>query len=187
MINLVVFFLIVSALLSSLMLVISKNKIYSILYLIYLYICVSLLFMYIGASVVGLFYFLVYIGAVAVLFLFSIMILNLKDVQLENDFSSVFGMLSLFFLISVQVLLFGGEWFFYESSYEYLFTTNELLRLLGIIIFKHYSFVLTLAGMILLVAMMGAIYLTNRKRGYFMKQQTYSLARTNNIYYVNVY
>jgi NADH-quinone oxidoreductase subunit J len=170
------------AIVSSVLLLWSTNKIYSILYLILLYICVSLIFLYLGATVVGLFYFLVYIGAVAVLFLFSIMILNLKDVQLENDIQVLFGILIVACALCVQFYLLGGELFTYDNSYEYMFTTNQLLRLVGIIIFKQYSFLLTVAGLILLVSMLGAIVLTNKKKGYYMKNQWHSLARQGKLY-----
>jgi NADH:ubiquinone oxidoreductase subunit 6 (subunit J) len=156
---------------ASMLLLWSNNKIYSILYLILLYICVSLIFLYLGATVVGLFYFLVYIGAVAVLFLFSVMILNLKDIQLENDVQVLLGIFVLAFALCVQFYFLGGE------TFEYMFTTNQLLRLVGIVMFKHYSFLLTVAGLILLVSMMGAIWLTNKKKGYYIKNQWHSLAR----------
>ena len=75
---LIVIFLCISILVCSLMLLLTNNRIHSILYLIFIYMSTSVLFMYMGAVLLGVFYFLVYIGAVAVLFLFSVMILDLK-------------------------------------------------------------------------------------------------------------
>lgn len=175
------------AIIASILLLWSSNKIYSILYLILLYICVSLIFLYLGATVVGLFYFLVYIGAVAVLFLFSVMILNLKDIQLENDIQVLLGIFVVTFSLCIQLYFLGGDLFVYENQYEYMFTTNQLLRLVGIVMFKHYSFLLTVAGLILLVSMMGAIWLTNKKKGYYMKNQWHSLAREGKIYMSHSY
>jgi NADH-quinone oxidoreductase subunit J len=175
------------AIIASILLLWSTNKIYSILYLILLYICVSLIFLYLGATVVGLFYFLVYIGAVAVLFLFSVMILNLKDIQLENDLQVLLGIFVVTLSLGVQFYFLGGELWFYDTSYEYMFTTNQLLRLVGIVMFKHYSFLLTVAGLILLISMMGAIWLTNKKKGYFMKNQWHSLAREGKLYMSQAY
>jgi len=175
------------AIIASILLLWSSNKIYSILYLILLYICVSLIFLYLGATVVGLFYFLVYIGAVAVLFLFSVMILNLKDIQLENDIQVLCGLMVVLFSLGIQFYFLGDDLFYYENSYEYMFTTNQLLRLVGIIMFKHYSYLLTIAGLILLVSMIGAIWLTNKKKGYFMKNQWHSLAREGKLYMSHSY
>lgn len=175
------------AIIASILLLWSSNKIYSILYLILLYICVSLIFLYLGATVVGLFYFLVYIGAVAVLFLFSVMILNLKDIQLENDIQVLLGIFVVTFSLCIQLYFLGGDILVYDNQYEYMFTTNQLLRLVGIVMFKHYSFLLTVAGLILLVSMMGAIWLTNKKKGYYMKNQWHSLAREGKIYMSHSY
>lgn len=175
------------AIIASILLLWSSNKIYSILYLILLYICVSLIFLYLGATVVGLFYFLVYIGAVAVLFLFSVMILNLKDIQLENDIQVLLGIFVVTLSLCIQLYFLGGDILIYENQYEYMFTTNQLLRLVGIVMFKHYSFLLTVAGLILLVSMMGAIWLTNKKKGYYMKNQWHSLAREGKIYMSHSY
>jgi NADH:ubiquinone oxidoreductase subunit 6 (subunit J) len=109
------------------------------------------------------------------------MILNLKDIQLENDVQVLLGIFVLAFALCVQFYFLGGE------TFEYMFTTNQLLRLVGIVMFKHYSFLLTVAGLILLVSMMGAIWLTNKKKGYYIKNQWHSLARDGKLFMSHSY
>lgn len=176
-------------LIASLLLLISNNKIHCILYLIFIYMCSSIIFMYLGVAIVGLFYFLVYIGAVAVLFLFSIMILNLKEHVSEMDYFHFFSLVFLSLIFFVHFYLIFNDSYFgvYLNSYEYYYGPGDFLKLLGILILKNYDFVLTLAGLVLLVSILGAIHITSVKEGSFTKEQNNPLIRTSNIYYVNIY
>jgi NADH:ubiquinone oxidoreductase subunit 6 (subunit J) len=145
--------------------------------------------LYIGTTILGLFYFLVYIGAIAVLFLFSIMILDLKDFVYEYDYSIFINVFFFLFIISIQFFLLVSKinFFLISSSYEYFFSTNEYLLILGILIFNKYNFVLLLVAIILLLAMVGSIHLTNKKKGFFIKKELFILSRNHNIYHCLVY
>jgi NADH:ubiquinone oxidoreductase subunit 6 (subunit J) len=145
--------------------------------------------MYLGVLILGLFYFLVYIGAIAVLFLFSVMILDLKESIYERDYSFFFSIICVIFILSIQFffIFMKTDVFFYGNSYEYFIPTNEFLRILGLIIFKKYSFMLLLVGFILLLAMLGSIYLTNKKKGFFIKKQAFPLSRNYNAFHCIIY
>jgi len=178
-----------SVIVSCILFLLSSNKIYSILYLILIYMCVSLLMMYLGVLILGLFYFLVYIGAVAVLFLFSVMILDLKESIYERDYSFFFSIFCFLFILFVHTYLMYAKLDinFYNISYEYFININEFLLILGLLLFSKYSFMLLLVGIILLIAMIGSIYLTNKKRGFFIKKQIFPLSRNYDLYHCTIY
>jgi NADH-quinone oxidoreductase subunit J len=187
--NFFILLLTLSIIVACILLLLSSNKIYSVLYLIFIYMCVSLLMMYLGVLILGLFYFLVYIGAIAVLFLFSIMILDLKESIFERDYSffmSIFILL-VFFIVHFYFFFIKLDMNIYNFSFEYFVPTNEILKILGLLIFQKYSFLLLLAGLVLLIAMLGAIYLTNNKKGFFIKKQLFPLSRNYNLYHCLVY
>lgn len=176
---------------SSMLLLFESNRVYSVLYLIFIYMCSSILFMFMGIGLLGAFYFLVYIGAVSVLFLFSVMILDLKDSIYERDYTYMFPFLLLFLIFSLQfiVFIYDQQLNIYGNyeSYEYHLHPNEFLRILGIVIFTKYNVVLLVCGLILLVSMMGSIYLTNVRKGLLTKKQRYPMARAPLINHVNIY
>lgn len=181
----------IGIIMSSILLLFESNRVYSILYLIFIYMCSSILFMYMGIGLLGAFYFLVYIGAVSVLFLFSVMILDLKDSVYERDYTYMFPFLLLFVILSLQFFVFIYEkdlniYGNYEN-YEYYLHPNELLKILGIIIFMKYNIILLVCGLILLVSMVGSIYLTNTRKGLLTKKQKYPMARAPLLYHVNIY
>lgn len=181
----------VGIIMSSILLLFESNRVYSVLYLIFIYMCSSILFMYMGIGLLGAFYFLVYIGAVSVLFLFSVMILDLKDSIYERDYTYMFPFLLLFIILSLQffIFIYDKDLNIYGNydNYEYYLHPNELLKVLGIVIFMKYSIILIVCGLILLVSMIGSIYLTNIRKGLLTKKQRYPLARAPFLYHVNIY
>lgn len=187
--SLIVFLLGISIIICCIMLLLTNNRIHSILYLIFIYMSTSILFLYMGVILLGVFYFLVYIGAVAVLFLFSVMILDLKVSILERDYSSFFGFFFFLFLLVIQLvsIFFDNSFFLYNMSYEYLFSIQDSLKILGFYAFSNYSLILVFAGLILLVSMMGAIFLTNRQSGFFMRKQENPLFRNRYLHNISVY
>lgn len=187
--NLFIILLTSSIFISCILLLLSSNKIYSILYLIFIYMCTSLLMMYLGVLVLGLFYFLVYIGAIAVLFLFSVMILDLKESIYERDYSFFFSLFCFFsiFIIQFYFIYSKTDFFLYQFSYEFFIPTNEFLRILGLLIFRKYYFILLLTGLVLLLSMVGSIYLTNYKKGFFIKKQLFPLSRNYNLFHCIIY
>ena len=188
-INLFLLIIFLNILVACCFILLNYNKIYTILYLIFIYMNVSVLMMYLGTTILGLFYFLVYIGAIAVLFLFSIMILNLKDFIYEYDYS-VFINIFIFIvtlLFQLYLISFKFNFVFVSNIYEYFFSTNEYLLLLGLLIFNRYNSVLLFVALILLLAMIGSIHLTNKKKGFFIKKELFVLSRHYNVYHCLVY
>lgn len=173
----------------SILIIISHNRIYSILYLILIYMGCSLLFVYIGAVLLGLLYFLVYIGAVAVLFLFSVMILDLKSLEYETDYSSFFHLCVLLTALVFSFIVFVNQQsiLLYDFSFEHYLSLTDMLRVIGLMVFGEYQMVFTFCGMILLISMIGAILLTNQKSGFFLRKQQSALFRNRYLYNASIY
>ena len=165
--------------LSAVMVVISRNTIYSVFFLILVFISVSSLFIMIGAEFLGMIMLIVYVGAVAVLFLFVVMMLNIVEQVTKrpgrkgfiNNISvgSVVGA-----IIFLELLVVIGGWKYKESIVPLSLTsisgdiTNT--HALGNILYTDYIHLFQISGMILLIAMIGAITLTFTKRENIKKQ-----------------
>ena len=168
------------AIVSAIMVTASKNTVHSVFFLILDFISVSCLFIMIGAEFLGMIMLIVYVGAVAVLFLFVVMMLNVAQ-QKNQWFSSsqssrhipiglIIGTIIFFELIIVV-----GGWKYKPeliektnstSSFEGISNTHSL----GQILYTDYIHVFQISGMVLLVAMIGAIVLTFRQREGVKKQ-----------------
>lgn len=149
----------------------------------------SILFMYLGLSLLGIFYFLVYIGAVAVLFLFSIMILEIKEDIIERDMTYFISIFLLIVMLCFELYLFNIGIYsnFYYSFYEFGIPTNDLLKIVGYLIFKEYYMGLFFSGLILLISMIGAIFLTNTQHGFFMRVQRNPMFRNAYLFHTSNY
>jgi NADH-quinone oxidoreductase subunit J len=104
-----IFFLYFLILITGLLVITSKNTVQSVLYLILVFLLCSLLFIYLGADFIGLIILIVYIGAIAVLFLFVVMMLNVR--LLENTF---------FFSIYVPIIIFLSLIFVFQIIFFFL-------------------------------------------------------------------
>jgi len=166
---------------SAIMVTVSKNTVYSVFFLILVFVSVSILFIMIGAEFLGMIMLIVYVGAVAVLFLFVVMMLNISKQLVKqpsrkgliNNISvgSIVGT-----IIFLEVLIVIGGWK-YKDTFVSLSSTNLNLELsnthaLGNILYTDYIHLFQISGMILLVAMIGAITLTFTKRDN-VKRQNY--------------
>ena len=164
---------------SASMVIISRNTVYSVFFLILVFVSVSILFIMIGAEFLGMIMLIVYVGAVAVLFLFVVMMLNVTEQitkrtsrkGLINNISigSIVGA-----IIFLELLVVIGGWK-YKESFTPLSSANfdiSNTRALGNILYTDYIHLFQISGMILLVAMIGAITLTFRKREN-VKRQSY--------------
>ena len=166
---------------SAIMLIVSKNTVYSVFFLILVFISISILFIMIGAEFLGMIMLIVYVGAVAVLFLFVVMMLNITEQLTErssrkgliNNISvgSIIGV-----IIFLELLVVIGGWK-YKGTFVPLFTTNLNLDIsnthaLGNILYTDYIHLFQISGMILLVSMIGAITLTFSRREN-IKRQSY--------------
>ena len=163
------YFFSIIAVFSSIMVVISKNTVYSVFFLILVFVTVSVLFIMIGAEFLGMIMLIVYVGAVAVLFLFVVMMLNVtqqkekksKRKGLTNNISvgSIVGA-----IIFLELLVVIGGWK-YKGTFKPLEITNiSNTHALGNVLYTDYIHLFQIAGMILLVSMIGAITLTFQKR-----------------------
>ena len=169
------------AVFSSIMVTVSRNAVYSVFFLILVFISISILFIMIGAEFLGMIMLIVYVGAVAILFLFVVMMLNVTEqiVQrssrkgLINNISvgSIVGI-----IIFLELLVVVGGWK-YKDTFVPLSATNLNSDLtnthaLGNILYTDYIHLFQISGIILLVAMIGAITLTFSKREN-IKRQSY--------------
>ena len=163
------------------MVTISRNTVYSVFFLILVFVSVSILFIMIGAEFLGIIMLIVYVGAVAVLFLFVVMMLNVKEQITKRSrrkgfINNVSVGLVVGTIIFLELLVVVGGWK-YKGTYVSLSATNLNLDLsnthaLGNILYTDYIHLFQISGMILLIAMIGAITLTFSKREN-IKRQSY--------------
>jgi len=168
------------AVFSAVMVIVSRNTVYSVFFLILIFVSVSILFIMIGAEFLGMIMLIVYVGAVAVLFLFVVMMLNVTEQITQrksrkgfiNNISvgSIVGA-----IIFLEILVVVGGWK-YKGTFIPLSSTNLKSDLsnthaLGNILYTDYIHLFQISGIILLVAMIGAITLTFTKRENIKKQK----------------
>ena len=161
------------AVISAIMVTVSKNTVHSVFFLILDFISISCLFIMIGAEFLGMIMLIVYVGAVAVLFLFVVMMLNVaqqKNQWFASEASS--GHIPVGLIISViiffELIIVIGGWKYKPDLFDINNSVNNFSKSnthsLGQVLYTDYIHVFQLSGMILLVAMIGAIVLTFRKR-----------------------
>ena len=176
-----IFFYIFSliAIISAIMVTVSKNTVHSVFFLILDFISISCLFIMIGAEFLGMIMLIVYVGAVAVLFLFVVMMLNVaqqKNQWLLSEDSSGHIPIGLIIsaLIFFELIIVIGGWKYKPDLFnsDNLQISSELSNThsLGQILYTDYIHVFQISGMILLIAMIGAIVLTFRQREGVKKQ-----------------
>ena len=161
------------AIVSAIMVTASKNTVHSVFFLILDFISISCLFIMIGAEFLGMIMLIVYVGAVAVLFLFVVMMLNVaqqKNQWFGSEESSKHIPIGLIISIVIffELIIVVGGWKYKPD----IFDLNNLMmsssvsntHSLGQVLYTDYIHIFQISGMILLVAMIGAIVLTFRKR-----------------------
>ena len=176
-----IFFYIFSiiAVISAIMVTVSKNTVHSVFFLILDFISISCLFIMIGAEFLGMIMLIVYVGAVAVLFLFVVMMLNVAQqknqwfISKESSGHIPVGLVISVIIFFELIIVIGG----WKYKPELLNPTNLLItndisntHSLGQILYTDYIHVFQISGMVLLVAMIGAIVLTFRQREGVKKQ-----------------
>ena len=161
------------AIISAIMVTVSKNTVHSVFFLILDFISISCLFIMIGAEFLGMIMLIVYVGAVAVLFLFVVMMLNVaqqKNQWLSSEVSSGHIPIGLIIstLIFFELIIVIGGWKYKPDMFNSINpqSLSEISNThsLGQILYTEYIHIFQISGMILLVAMIGAIVLTFRKR-----------------------
>ena len=167
------------AVVSAIMVTASKNTVHSVFFLILDFISISCLFIMIGAEFLGMIMLIVYVGAVAVLFLFVVMMLNVaqqKNQWFAGQATSKHIPVGLIIstLIFFEIIIVVGGWKYkpeiFDINNSLSNTSVSNTHSLGQILYTDYIHVFQISGMILLVAMVGAIVLTFRQRSGVKKQ-----------------
>ena len=158
-----------SAIIGGLMTVISRNPVHSVLWLILAFLSSAGLFVLLGAEFLAMLLIIVYVGAVAVLFLFVVMMLDVDFSTLKAEMASYLPLALLIGVVLImQLSVAFGVWTYADtalSSREALTNfTDHNTHAIGMILYDQYFILFQLAGLILLVSMIGAILLTLRHR-----------------------
>jgi len=155
--------------LSALMVISAKNPVHSVLFLIFAFFNAAGLFVLLGAEYIAMTLVIVYVGAVAVLFLFVVMMLDINFAELRQGFLKYLPMGAL----TAGLLLFEFLMVFYASLHSPMKTATAVhatpvditnTHAIGNVMYTWYVYPFQMAGVILLVAMIGAIVLTHRHR-----------------------
>ena len=167
------YFFSVIAVISAIMVTASKNTVHSVFFLILDFISISCLFIMIGAEFLGMIMLIVYVGAVAVLFLFVVMMLNVAQQKNQWFLSKTSSKhIPIGIIISVviffELIIVIGGWK-YKPEFLNSNSVNNINEItnthsLGQILYTDYIHIFQISGMILLIAMIGAIVLTFRRR-----------------------
>ncbi len=151
-----------------LMTVMARNPVHSVLWLILAFLSSAGLFVLLGAEFIAMLLMIVYIGAVAVLFLFVVMMLDVDFAELKAEMARYMPLALLIgVILLMQLGLAFGVWGFsdgVETRLAHPVTDIYNTQALGLILYDQYFLIFQLAGLILLVAMIGAILLTLRHR-----------------------
>ncbi|HYH19600.1 MAG TPA: NADH-quinone oxidoreductase subunit J [Azospirillum sp.] len=172
-------FYVFSALLvgSGVMVISARNPVHSVLYLILAFFQAAGLCVLMGAEFLAMILVIVYVGAVAVLFLFVVMMLDINFAELRRGFLQylpIGGLVGLILLAELAVVL--GSWVVAPAANTALgaptpaVATVTNTKALGMLMYTHYVYLFQAAGIVLLIAMIGAIVLTLRHREGVRKQ-----------------
>lgn len=157
--------------LSSLLVVFSSNPVHSVLFLIFTFFNTAIIFLLFNAEFLAMTLIIVYVGAVAVLFLFVVMMLNINDSLMKEGFLKYFP-----FGLLLICIFFGELYMIFESSsfispndvrisISDLFTSGmDNTKSIGLFLYTDYFIVFQISGFLLLLAMIGAIVLAHTER-----------------------
>ncbi|MEO9653240.1 MAG: NADH-quinone oxidoreductase subunit J [Roseobacter sp.] len=165
----------ISVIAGGLFTVISRNPVHSVLWLILAFLSAAGLFVLMGAEFVAMLLIIVYVGAVAVLFLFVVMMLDVDFEELKAEMAKYMPLALLIgLIILMQFIMAFGAWESNSAAESMLAQTipadQHNTAALGVILYDQYFLLFQLSGLILLVAMIGAIVLTLRHRSDVKRQ-----------------
>ncbi len=164
---------------SGLLVVTARNPVHSVLFLILAFFSAAGLFVLLGAEFLAMLLIVVYVGAVAVLFLFVVMMLDVDFTKLRSGFANYIGVggtlsvviLAELIFVNIAVASQGAA----KDNLPQAFTANESnIKTIGHVLYTTYAYLFEMAGFVLLVAMIGAIVLTLRHRTYVKRQDIHS-------------
>jgi NADH:ubiquinone oxidoreductase subunit 6 (subunit J) len=182
------------------MVIFAKNPIHSVLFLVLVFCNVSGLLLLLEAEFLALIFIIVYVGAIAVLFLFVIMMLNVKLSELNENilrYLPVASILALIFLLEIGLVIgndlaptvnFAADGLLLKNlhfsrasikSWGLLVDGSSNIQLFGAVLYTNYVYLFIISSMILLVSMIGAIVLTLHKRVNVKKQDIFKQVSSN--------
>ncbi|MGH7191747.1 MAG: NADH-quinone oxidoreductase subunit J [Acetobacteraceae bacterium] len=163
---------------SATMVVTARNPVHSVLFLILAFFNAAALFLLAGAEFLALILIIVYVGAVAVLFLFVVMMLDVNFAEMREGiqrYAPIGLVVGLILLAELGLVLIGWQFAASAGASGIRMSPTPITlhntRALGDVIYTHYVLLFQLAGLVLLVAMIGAIVLTHRDRGTVRRQR----------------
>ena len=158
---------------SSSMVVLAQHPVFSLLFLVASFLFSAFLLFLLECEFLGLLFILVYVGAIAILFLFSIMMLESKLVNLSRNslkylpIGFIFGSFLLIFLFFEIATNFeynysynDFHWNIYQNWYDLIDSLNDV-EVYGQVLYSYYVFHFLISGLILLLILIGIVYLTN--------------------------
>ena len=156
-------FLIIS---SSILVIFSNNAVHSVLFLIFTFFNSAILFLLMNAEFLAMTIVIVYVGAIAVLFLFVVMMLNISESEIKEGFLKYFpfGLILIAIFITELFLIFNFDSFPVPENVKIDINEIDLIeasntKLLGLFLYTDYFIIFQISGYILLLAMIGAIVL----------------------------
>jgi NADH-quinone oxidoreductase subunit J len=168
--------------LSGVLCVTARNPVHSVLWLILAFFNAAGLMVLVGAEFIAMLLIIVYVGAVAVLFLFVVMMLDIDFAEMRSGFVRYMPLgIGLVALLAGEIIFAGSAWSAGGLQLSRVAPTPDPagipnIQALGILIYTRYLYIFEGAGLVLLVALIGAIVLTYRKRG---DVRTQNIARQN--------
>lgn len=182
-INILFYFFSIILLLSSVMVITVQNTIYSVLSLVLCFISSSIILCLLESEFIALIFIIIYVGAIAVLFLFVVMMLDLKTISLTKDAFKYFpvgSFVGLVFFVEIIFILFqnyklnpyfgGFLTNYYSNWFDKIDLFSELV-VLGQILYTFYVLPFLITGLILLLAVVGAVVLTIKSPKGLVKEQ----------------
>jgi NADH-quinone oxidoreductase subunit J len=171
MVNSLIYFFSILLLLSSIMVIVAKNPLHSVLFLVTSFLSSSIILFLFENEFLALFFLIIYLGAIAVLFLFVVMMLNIKYTELQN--SILYFPVGIFIGLTVLIEVLGAiykifsfntnnsltDHNYYFNWYDSLDSYSDLY-VLGQIFYTHYVLQILMAGLILYLSTIGVAFLT---------------------------
>jgi len=183
------------AIISGVMVISSRNPMHSVLFLVLVFCNAAGLLLLLETEFLAMLLLIVYVGAIAVLFLFVVMMLNIRLTELNESvlrYIPIGGIILLVFLFEIlsvvngdlvpffssNLFIFANDNLILNQDLNTVFWTNQInpttnIEALGIVLYTYYVYAFMVASLILLVAMIGAILLTMRKRTNVRKQEIF--------------
>tara|TARA_B100000929_G_scaffold160809_2_gene127168 strand:- start:689 stop:1321 length:633 start_codon:yes stop_codon:yes gene_type:complete len=175
------YFFSIIAILAAIMVIVSRNTVHAVFFLILDFISIASLFIIIGAEFLGMMMLIVYVGAVAVLFLFVVMLMNVSEQKLSwfrgsKQSKHIPIGLTVGAVILLELIIVVGGWEYRDTFSETKFLNFQSdftnTHAIGNVMYTEYIHLFQISGIILLLSMIGAIVLTYRKRE-GVKRQSY--------------